>query len=87
MQETGSHAGGGRHVSLRLSRPRTYLAGMHLSEIALQEFRELYRREVGEELTDAEALEGAQRVVSLIQLLVRMSEDDERNREGQILTE
>lgn len=60
---------------------------MHLSEIALQEFRELYRREVGEELTDAEALEGAQRVVSLIQLLVRMSEDDERNREGQILTE
>ena len=57
---------------------------MHLSETALDEFREIYRREVGEELTDAEALECAQRVVSLIQLLVRMSEDDERSRVGKL---
>lgn len=84
MQEAGSHAGGGRHVSLRPSRPRTYPAGMHFSEAALCEFREIYRREIGEELTDAEALEYAQRVVSLIQLLVRVSEDDERNRVGQL---
>ena len=64
-----------------------YPAGMHLSETALHEFKEIYQREVGEELTDAEALECAQRVVSLIQLLVRMSEDNERNRVGQTLTE
>jgi len=51
---------------------------MHLSESALREFREIYQREVGEELTDAEALECAQRVVGLVQLLVRMSEDDQR---------
>ena len=57
---------------------------MHLSETALHEFREIYRREVDEELTDAEALECAQRVVSLIQLIVRISEDDERTLVGKL---
>ncbi len=55
---------------------------MHLSETALREFREIYRRELGEELTDAEALECAQRVVSLVQLLVRTSEDKDRSQVG-----
>ena len=50
---------------------------MHLTETALHEFREICRRELGEELTDAEALECAQRIVGLVQLLVRTSEDEE----------
>lgn len=52
---------------------------MHLSKTALGEFRQIYRREMGEDLADDEALECAQRVVSLVELLVRRSEDEERS--------
>ncbi len=51
---------------------------MHLSERALREFKEIYQQEIGEELTDGEALECAQRVVSFVQLLLRVSDGTDR---------
>ena len=44
---------------------------MNLTEAALDELREILRRELGENVTDAELLEYALRIVRLVQLIVR----------------
>ena len=44
---------------------------MHLTQTALDELRELLRRELGENVTDAELLECAVRIATLVHLMLR----------------
>ena len=47
-----------------------YREGMRLSSKAIQEYKEIYKKEFGEELSDAEAEEQALRVLHLFWLLL-----------------
>lgn len=44
---------------------------MHFTDSALNELREILRRELGEDVTDAELLECALRIARLIHLIIR----------------
>lgn len=71
MQEAGSHAGSGRTFSLRAICISLYAQDMHLTQTALDELRELLRRELGENVTDTELLECAVRIARFVQLMLR----------------
>jgi hypothetical protein len=54
---------------------------MNLTEAALDELREILRRELGENVTDAELLEYALRIVRLVQLIVRRHHKRKRRKQ------
>lgn len=47
-----------------------------LSEKAIEEYREIFKREYGKELSDKEAREGAQNLLSLAELLLNLAQED-----------
>jgi len=54
---------------------------MRLSKEALEEFKQIYKEEFGEDLTDAEAEEMATRVMRLYELLFRPLPSERKNRD------
>jgi hypothetical protein len=54
---------------------------MNLTEAALDELREILRRELGENVTDAELLEYALRIVRLVQLIIRRHHKRKRRKQ------
>ena len=61
-----------------------YTRGMSLSPEAIREFKDIYRDEFGEELSDEAALECALRVAHLFQLLVHQGASEHPQNEGQL---
>jgi hypothetical protein len=55
---------------------------MNLTEAALDELREILRRELGENVTDAELLEYALRIVRLVQLIIRKQRKRHRRKKA-----
>jgi hypothetical protein len=53
---------------------------MSLSEKSIEEFKEIYRKEYGKELSQAEAFEAANNLVNFFRLLVEQDEKDQRRK-------
>ena len=51
---------------------------MSLSDKAIQEFKEIFKKEYGKEYTDAEAREAAENLVGFFDLLIKV---DQRNKQ------
>lgn len=53
---------------------------MQLSKAAIEEFKRIYKEEFGEELSDQEATEKAQRLISFFKIIYRRIPDDEEKK-------
>jgi hypothetical protein len=49
---------------------------MSLSDKSIEEFKEIYKKEHGKEISDAEAREGAQNLINFVELLFEGSLKD-----------
>jgi len=53
---------------------------MQLSKEAIEEFKQIYKAEFGEEISDQEATEKAIRLINLIRVIYRKIPEDKENR-------
>jgi len=53
-----------------------------LSDKAVQEFKNIFKKEYGQELTDAEAREQGERLVKFFEILIRADRRTRKNEHG-----
>jgi hypothetical protein len=53
-----------------------------LSDKAIQEFKDIFKKEYGQDLTDAEAREQGERLVKFFEILIRVDRRTRKNKYG-----
>jgi len=71
-----------RIVPLFHTKKGKYFGGMRLSQQAIEDFKKVYKKEYGEDISDAEAEEMATRFLRLFNLIYQPIPEDAQNSEN-----